>query len=106
MAKVKIIVVKNLNRDDIFGKNPPAEAIEEEGPQCEHFKIGDEFYIDDPTQLPPPRFCAWAWADIESKVMHLLYGGNFPWMKEKGVYITCCTDGLNPVIFKLERIED
>jgi len=27
-------------------------------------------------------------------------------MKEKGVVISCCTDGLRPVIFKLERIED
>ncbi|RLB26553.1 MAG: TIGR04076 family protein, partial [Deltaproteobacteria bacterium] len=30
----------------------------------------------------------------------------YPWLKQKGVAIACCTDGLRPVIFKLERIED
>ncbi|MCK4693736.1 MAG: TIGR04076 family protein, partial [Anaerolineales bacterium] len=28
-----------------------------------------------------------------------------PWIKQSGTIITCCTDGLRPVIFKVERIE-
>ena len=35
----------------------------------------------------------------------MMFGGNMPWLKEKGTTITCCTDGLRPVIFKLERME-
>jgi len=31
-------------------------------------------------------------------------GGDFPWMRQRGTMITCCTDGLRPVVFKLERV--
>jgi len=27
------------------------------------------------------------------------------WMKKDGTNIVCCTDGMSPVVFKLERIE-
>jgi uncharacterized repeat protein (TIGR04076 family) len=39
-------------------------------------------------------------------------GGNFnqglfeDWMKDDKSLITCCTDGIRPVIFKVERLED
>jgi len=52
----------------------------------------------------PPDFCSWAWADIQRDVAHLALGGDFPWMKQRGTMITCCTDGLRPVVFRLERI--
>ncbi len=33
-------------------------------------------------------------------------GGDFdPWV-EKGMQMTCCTDGIRPVSFKLERLEE
>ncbi|MFC1804030.1 TIGR04076 family protein [Thermoproteota archaeon] len=32
--------------------------------------------------------------------------GNYPWLNEKGKAVACCTDGLRPVIFLLERIND
>ena len=51
----------------------------------------------------PTGFCSWAWADIQRDVAHLAMGGDFPWMREKGMMISCCTDGLRPVIFRLER---
>jgi len=37
-------------------------------------------------------------------VVHLALGGEFPWMKREGTMISCCTDGLRPVLYKLERI--
>jgi len=52
----------------------------------------------------PEGFCSWAWADIQRDVIHMGLGGDFPWMKKPGVMISCCTDGLRPVVFKLERI--
>jgi uncharacterized repeat protein (TIGR04076 family) len=52
----------------------------------------------------PPSFCSWAWGDIQRDVAHLAMGGDFPWMRQRGTMITCCTDGLRPVVFKLERI--
>jgi uncharacterized repeat protein (TIGR04076 family) len=52
----------------------------------------------------PEGFCSWAWADIQRDVTVLAVGGNFPWVKEEGVMISCCTDGFRPVLFKLERV--
>jgi uncharacterized repeat protein (TIGR04076 family) len=38
--------------------------------------------------------------------MILMTNGSFgTWMKNKNNFITCCTDGIKPVIFKVERLE-
>jgi len=38
--------------------------------------------------------------------MILMTNGNFStWMKNENKFITCCTDGTKPVIFKVERLE-
>ena len=106
MAKVKITVVKKVNNKDLFGENPPAAFDENRiTPECSKFSEGQEFVLDAPNYCPPD-FCAWAYADIQRDIVHILLGGDCHWIKEKGVAITCCTDGLRPVIFKIERIED
>lgn len=103
MDRVKITVVKKLNNDDLFGSTPPAECTLEA--ECPAVKLGQEFIVE---ELPkcPADFCAWAFSDIYRDVVHLSLGGNFPWIKEPGVILSCCTDGCRPVIFKLERLED
>jgi uncharacterized repeat protein (TIGR04076 family) len=53
----------------------------------------------------PHGFCPTAWIALSSNIRLLSYGCNFPWIKEEGVTINCCTDGLRPVIFKIERIK-
>ncbi len=59
----------------------------------------------------PEGFCDWAWNDLLRFVTALLTGGSFSrgtfegWMKEEGTMIACCTDGLRPVVSKLERVE-
>jgi hypothetical protein len=45
-------------------------------------------------------------ADIQRDISHILFGGSYPWIHDKGVIVTCCTDGLRSVIFKREGIED
>lgn len=105
MPKAKITVIKKLNCKELYGENPPAPF--DEGrvtPECERFSVGQEFAVD--SHSCPPEFCNWAFADIQRDLVHVLYGGYYPWMKEKGVAITCCTDGLRPVIFKIERVEE
>jgi len=47
----------------------------------------------------------WAWADIQRDVAHLALGGDFSWINKPGSMVSCCTDGLRPVVFKLERAE-
>ncbi len=51
----------------------------------------------------PEGFCTWAWNDIYKVVLTLRFNGDFPWYEERGVMICCCTDGLRPVIFRVER---
>lgn len=101
MAKVKITVVKKLNNTNMFGENPPAEFTVD--PECDELEVGQEFISEDSSC--PPGFCGWAFADIQRDIAHLCFGGDYPWMKGKGVVLSSCTDGIRPVIFKLERIE-
>ncbi|UCH32314.1 MAG: TIGR04076 family protein [Candidatus Bathyarchaeota archaeon] len=100
-GKLKITVLKKTDTNQIFGDNPPmGHAIE----ACSLFEEGQEFIVGENGGMPE-GFCHWAWSDIHKKVITLMYGGSFPWMKEKGTSVSCCTDGLRPVIFELRRIE-
>lgn len=104
MAKTKITVVKRVSLKDLYGDNPPANIVEEMvTPQCPSLKEGQEFLFEHEC---PPGFCSWAFADIQRDIMLVSFGGSYPWIKDKQVAITCCTDGLRPVIFKIERVED
>ena len=100
MAKVKITVVKKVNNKDMFGDNPPLGFTGV--PECDRLELGQEFISEGGC---PEGFCAWAFADIHRDITHLHLGGDYPWMKQKGTILSCCTDGVRPVIFKLERIE-
>ena len=100
-SKVKITVLKRMAPLEVFEKSPvtPVEPLE----RCEMFKDGQEFIVAEDGRMPE-GFCTSAWHAIFCTVRVLSFGGNLPWYKEKGVGIDCCTDGLRPVIFKLERI--
>jgi len=99
VSAVKITVIKKLANKDLIGKYKTEGSSTGE---CTHFKAGQEFVSNSLQQ--PEGFCSWAWADIQRDVTVLALGGNFDWVKEKGVGISCCTDGFSPVVFKLERV--
>jgi uncharacterized repeat protein (TIGR04076 family) len=100
-SKVKITVLKRLSPSEVFEKEPvtPASPLG----ACELFHDGQEFIIGEDGKMPN-GFCTSAWHTIFSSVRILSFGGNLPWFKERGVAINCCSDGLRPVVFKLERI--
>lgn len=102
MPKVKITVVKKIHNKDMFGDKPPVGFTN--NPVCDKVEVGQE-YISEGGACPE-GFCAWAFADIQRDITHLRLGGDYPWIKEKGAVLACCTDGVRPVVFKLERIED
>jgi uncharacterized repeat protein (TIGR04076 family) len=70
---------------------------------CPAFEDGQEFLIEG-FPLRPDGFCDWAWADIHKDVMAVMFGADYPWIAAPGTAVTCCTDGLRPVVFKVERI--
>ena len=102
MVKAKITVVKRLNYQEILGDKSPLPFNDE--PLCPRFEEGQEFLFD-PSKLPPEDFCPWAYADIYPALMHLRFGGSFPWIQENNSTLSCCTDGARPVIFKIELVE-
>lgn len=102
MAKVKITVVKKVSNEEMFGDNPPVDF--NSTPECNRLELGQEFISED--GKCPEGFCSWAFADIQRDITHLRFGGDFPWIEERGTVLSCCTDGVRPVVFKLQRIED
>ncbi len=104
-SDVKITVIRCFSTEEVF-PNPPVTA-KYSGP-CPRFKEGQEFLIKGDTPfIIPEGFCSFAWDAIFWCVMNLRSHGDFlEWYEEPGVGIWACPDGLRPVIFKVERLED
>jgi uncharacterized repeat protein (TIGR04076 family) len=80
-------------------------GVNQFGP-CPYHKVGQVFEGD---YKRPEGFCEEAWKAIQHYVFALAHGVSEPffcnrWMKEGGISINSCNDGLRPVIFKVERI--
>jgi uncharacterized repeat protein (TIGR04076 family) len=95
-SAVRITVLRKLHHEDLIARYTDTGAW---GP-CSHFDEGQEFLVsrDAPWEMPA-GFCGWAWADIQKFVWGMARGG-------PNVFVTCCTDGFRPVIFKLEKMQD
>ena len=72
-------------------------------------QVGDVFYAD---YANPDGFCDEAWKAIYQYVFALAHCANKElfyygdWIKEPGVAIVSCNDGLRPVIMKLEATDE
>jgi uncharacterized repeat protein (TIGR04076 family) len=104
MAKCKITVLKKIFNKELVKEycslNLPEQCL-----GCPHLTVGQEFLVGNHS-IVPDGFCAWAWGDIQKDVTTILFDGSFPWMKQPGVAIACCTDGLMPVVFKIEKMKE
>ncbi len=101
MTKIKISVIKRFRPEDVFGheiKKPNGDTVT----ICTSFKDGQEFIVEGLKK--PEDFCGWAWHDLYKDVCTLNFGGDHTWTEDNVMY-TCCTDGIRPVCFKIERIE-
>ena len=96
-AEVRITVVKRL-----FHKDLADQYTTSEWEPCKRLQDGQVFVVGKGANMPD-GFCSWAWGDIQKYVLVLCREGNFEGVKP-GTYVTCCTDGFRPVVFKLERI--
>jgi uncharacterized repeat protein (TIGR04076 family) len=102
MAKVKITVLKKMSNPELardYCVRGEAEHI------CPLLEEGKEFIADG---RQPEGFCTWAWDDIGKYLTVFQAGGNFTdtmkWMKDRNTVIACCTDGIRPVVFRIERM--
>jgi uncharacterized repeat protein (TIGR04076 family) len=90
--RCKITVLKKDFAQDLYEQYPYGLPH-----ACGLLELGQVFYSDS-RWYKPEGFCDWAWGDLRSVIMSLHSGQSFP-------MICCCTDGLRPVTFKLERVE-
>jgi len=98
----KITVLKTLYHPDLAEEYRRPDV--HKGP-CPMFKPGQEFVVEYLARRPEGFECEWAWDDIHKIIMILMTNGNFgTWMKDENNFITCCTDGVKPVVFKIERL--
>lgn len=102
--KVKITVIKKLDMRELFG-DEDVGAADGMAPVCGAFAVGDEFVIDSGTGMPD-GFCQGAFMDLSRFISGLRFGADYPWMKEPGTMVCACPDGLRPVIFRLERLDE
>ena len=101
---VKITVLKTLFHQDLADEYRRPDV--HYGP-CPSFAEGQEFMVHYLAERPEAFACDWAWDDIHKLVLALMLNGDFgTWMKDPNVFITCCTDGIKPVVFKLERVTE
>ena len=105
MPKVKLTIVKRAAYQELIDTYINKDRPQEFG-ACEKFKDGQAFVIEGFPGMPEEFPCDWAWADIQSDVAMIMFDGNPPWMKEPGTAVVCCSDGLRPVSFLIQRIEE
>jgi uncharacterized repeat protein (TIGR04076 family) len=100
MTKLKITVLKRQDPDEIFDELPVNRK--DWMVPCPVYKDGQEYILDKIAM--PDGFCGSAWQTIYPNIRTLYHGGDLPYFDEKGTAITCCADGIRPVIFKIERL--
>ena len=101
MLKFKITVVKKFSPEDVFGHEfllPSGKKVV----KCD-LEEGKEFVSID--CVMPDDFCTSAWAVIYPTIKMFRFGGSYPAFKPGTAYVTC-PDGIRPVSFKVEKIDD
>ncbi len=100
MKQVKITVLKTTLNQELAAEY----GVDGLGP-CPMLKPGQVFYAD---YARPDGLCDEAWKAIYQYVFALAHGAEDfrfyygDWIKQPGIAIVSCNDGLRPVIFKLE----
>ena len=100
MSEFRITVLRKMFNPDLV-----QEYCAQQATSCPVFEESQEFYFRNLER--PEGFCAWAWDDIHKIVFALHSNGDFgSWIKDKHSNVACCTDGLRPVVFRIEKTSE
>lgn len=102
MRKTRITVLRREFYDDLA-----REYAHPKLGRCDLFEDGQVFITE---FQKPDNFCDEAWKAIQHYVFALSCGAteifDGGWVRHPNVSINCCNDGVRPVIFKIEAIEE
>ena len=103
-VKIKITAIKQFSPKDIIGE----DFIRENGQKIEKCGYGQEgrSWIMENDWSMPEGFCHHAFFGLYKNISVLRNEGNFSSWTGKDKIYTCCPDGIRPVVFLVERIED
>lgn len=103
MSRVRITVLKREFYPDL------AQQYLSEGSDagpCPLHAVGDSYLYEGGAEKPD-GLCPWAWIGLYSAVCTLAAGGDQnTWYRDGGTRIRCCTDGVRPVVFRLEMVRE
>ncbi|MCE7744796.1 MAG: TIGR04076 family protein [Candidatus Heimdallarchaeota archaeon] len=102
--ETKITVVKVLEPKDIIGEDFILDSGEKI-PKCPFFSEGDEFIVNKWGEKPE-KFCQFAFYSISKFVDVLRLGGGYDDWTGKDTLYGVCHDGIRPVCFKIQRLEN
>lgn len=102
--ELKITVVKVFEPKDIIGKDFILETGEKIS-KCGFFDEGDEFIVPKSGKMPE-GFCQHAYHSIYKFIDVLRLGGGYDDWTGKGTLYGVCHDGIRPVCFKIQRLEE
>jgi len=107
MPRLRITVVKRSAHMDLLDEHLNREEFPQAYGPCTLMKDGQEFIVEGIFPRRPEDFdCQGAWNDIQRNLASVMYGGNLPWIKQSGTVVASCSDGLRPVSFRIERIDE
>lgn len=73
---------------------------------CPLHVVGDTYLYTGGAEKPE-GLCPWAWTELYNSLSTLYFGGvENEWYRSGGTRICCCTDGIRPVVFKLELVRE
>ncbi|MHA2009480.1 MAG: TIGR04076 family protein [Promethearchaeota archaeon] len=101
--KIKITVIRRFSPEEVFGHEMKYTSGEKVAPCSRNgLSEGMEWVVE--YMQRPENFCVWAWRDLSRDLSILFCGGDHFW-SEPDVTYTSCSDGMRPVVFKLERLK-
>ena len=103
-TKARVTVIKKMALMKV--REQHAANHDPENPRtspCQFLKDGQSWVVE---SQAPADFCHWAWADIHADIVMIQCGGNPGYIGPDHTMISCCCDGFNPVVFKIERLEE
>jgi len=100
MTRARITVIKRAFHGDVVAEFFPS-LVGKIG-TCSVVADRQSFVVEGPFPKKPDGFCDWAWTDIHKVVALTMMGAN----PTPGTEFSCCSDGLRPVTFRIERLEN